>query len=268
MPTMTFNDVLLELLAHLRAENKPVMVSWDSVQQWPEGALNTFLQLGLLIPAPAAQSIECNGCDKHCFMDVITLPHNDPALTRAFIVCDDADMQSQIGRVQIPLIRLQQWQGSVKQLSQVIADLLGLKDKITFTANQPVIKLGMLKTENGRRWVTLNGSDLSLEIHQHAIPVDEILYFDGKQLVIDQHSIDDLFNSESLNKSKKYIPSTTKREDSKLKTQAMYQDWKDEYLRLNGQYPNKTDRWYAGKIFKMDIAKGRDAETIRKNMVN
>lgn len=265
---MTFNDVLLELLGHLRAENKPIMISWDGVQQWPEGALNTFLQLGFLIPASSAQSIECNACENRCFMDVVALAHDDPALTRAFIVCDDADMQSQMGRVKIPLLRLQQWQGSVKQLSQVVADLLGLKDKIIFSGNQPVIKLGMLKAEKGRRWVTLNGSDLSIEINQRTIPVDELLYFDGKQLVIDQNSIDDLLNSESLNKGKKYTPSTTKREDSKLKTQAMYQDWKDEYLRLNTQYPNKTDRWYAGKIFKMDIARGRDAETIRKNMVD
>lgn len=264
---MTFNDVLLELLAHLRAENKLIMVSWDSVQQWPEGALNAFLQFGFLIPAPAAQSIECNACENHCFMDVINLTHNDPALIRAFIVCDDAEMQSQMGRVKIPLLRLQQWQGSVKLLSQVVADLLGLKDKITFTANHPVIKLGMLKAQKGRRWVTLNGSDLSLEINQRTIPVDELLYFDGKQLVIDQNSIYDLLNSESLDKGKKYTPSTTKREASKLGTQAMYQDWKDEYLRLKEQHPNKPDTWCAAKIFKMDIAKGRDAETIRKNMI-
>ena len=264
---MTFNDVLLELLGHLRAENKPIMVSWDSVQQWPDGALSAFLQLGFLVPASAAQSIECHACENHCFMDVINLTHDEPALTRAFIVCDDAEMQSQMGRVKIPLLRLLQWQGSVKQLSQVIADLLGLKDKITFTANQAVIKLGMLKAEKGRRWVTLNGSDLLLEINRRTIPVDELLYFDGQQLVIDQNSIDDLLNSESLNKGKKYTPSTTKREDSKLKTQAMYQDWKDEYLRLKEQHPNKSNTWCSIQISKMDIAKGRDAETIRTEMV-
>ena len=268
MPAMTFNDVLFDLLAHLRAENKAIIISWDTVQQWPEGSLNTFLQLGLLIPAPAAQSIECDACENHCFMDVITLVHNDPALTRAFIVCDDADMQSQMGRVKIPLVRLQQWQASVKHLSQVIADLLGLKDKITFTANQVVIKLGMLKAQKGRRWVTLNGSDLSLEINQRTLPVDELLYFDGKQLVIDQNSIDGLLNSEPLNPGKKYTPSTTKREARKLGTQAMYQDWKDEYLRLKKQHPNNPDTWCAVKISKMDIAKSKDAETIRKNMVN
>jgi hypothetical protein len=267
MPAMTYNDVLLVLLAHLRAENKAIIISWDTAQQWPEGALNTLLHLGFLILAPAAQSIECNGCDKHCFMDVIALPHDDPALTRAFIVCEDAEMQSQMGRVKVPLARLQQWQGGVKQLAKVIADLLGLKDKITFSAKQAVIKLGMLKAEKGRRWVTLNSSDLSLEINQHTVPVDEVLYFENQQLVIDQNKIDDLLNRESLSKGKKYTPSTTKREASKLETQAMYQDWKDEYLRLIGQHPNKTDRWYAAKISKMDIAKGRDAETIRKHMV-
>ena len=265
---MTYNDVLVDLLAHLlHAESKPIMIGWDSVQHWPEGVLNALLQLGILIPASAAQSIECHACDNHCYMDVINIIHDDPALTRAFIVCDDADMQSQMGRVKIPLLRLQQWQGSVKQLSQVIADLLGLKDKITFTANQAVIKLGMLKANKGRRWVTLNCIDLSLEINQYKKPIDELLYFDGQQFVIDQNSIDDLLNSESLNSGKKYTPSTIKREASKLETQAMYQDWQDAYLRLNKEYPNKANTWYAAKIFKMDIAKGRDAETIRKNMV-
>jgi hypothetical protein len=264
---MTFNDVFLAYLAHLRAENKAITLSWDAVQQWPDGALDTFLQLGLLIPASTAQSIECDGCENHCFMDVITLPVNDPALTRAFVVCDDAEMQSQMGRITVPLTRLQQWQGSVKQLAKVIAGLLGLKDKITFSANQAVINLGMLKGQNGRRHVTLNCADLSLEINQHAVPVNGVLYFDSKVLVIDQNRIDDLVNRVSLDKGKKYTPSTSKQEARKLATQAMHQDWKDAYIRLNDEYPNKTDRWCADKIAKMDIALGRSPGTIRKNMV-
>lgn len=264
---MTFNDVLLAYLAHLRAENKAIRLSWDTVQKWPDGALDAFLQLGLLMPASAAQSIECDGCEKHCFMDVVTLTHDDPALTRAFIVCDDAEMQSQMGRIKVPLVRLQQWQGSIKQLAKVIANLLGLKDKITFSANQAVINLGMLKGEKGRRHVTLNSLDLSLEINQRTVSVDEVLYFEVKQLVIDRYKIDELLHSEALNKDKKYTPSTTKREAGKLATQAMHQDWKDAYIRLNDEYPNKTDRWYAAKIAKMGIGKGREPGTIRKNML-
>lgn len=264
---MTFNDVLLAHLAHLRAENKAITISWDTVQQWPNGTLVTFLQLGLLIPAPAAQSIECNGCEKHCFMDVITLPANDPALTRAFVVCDDAEMQNQMGRIAVSLVRLRQWQGSVKQLAKVIAEMLELKDKIQFSTNQAVINLGMLKGEKGRRHVTLNSLDLSLEINQRTVSVDEVLYFEVKQLVIDRYKIDELLNSEALIKGKRYTPSISKREDRKLATQAMYQDWRDEFLRLKDQQPKMSNPIIAKKISKLPIGKGRDAETIRKNMV-
>jgi hypothetical protein len=125
----------------------------------------------------------------------------------------------------------------------------------------------MLKAQKGRRWVTVNSSDLSLEINQRTVPVDAVLYFENQQLVIDQNSINDLLNREPLSKGKKYTPSTTKREASKLETQAMYQDWNDEYLRLKEQYPYKTKTWCAARIVKMDIAKGKEAGTIRKNMV-
>ncbi|GAW86555.1 conserved hypothetical protein [Bathymodiolus platifrons methanotrophic gill symbiont] len=264
---MTFNDVLLGLLVHLRAENKPIIISWNTIQNWPDGTLELLLKVGLLIRTSAAQSIECHACENRCFMDIITLIHDDPALSRAFIVCDDVEMQSQMGRVQIPLVQLQQWQADVKRLSKVIAGLLGLKDKITFTVNQPVIKLGMLKTARGRRWVTLNSLDLSLEVNQHTVPVEEVLYFEGEQLFIDQDAIDDLLNREPLRQGKSYIPLTNKREARKLETQMMYQDWQDAYVQLKKQNITKSNKWCSLQIAKMDIANAKDAETIRKNMV-
>jgi len=263
---MTFNDVLLDVLVRLRAENKPILIDWDAVQYWSEPILDYFLELGLLSPASSAQSIGCISCENHCFMDVITLPHDDPALSRAFIVCDGENMQSQIGRVQIPLVRLQQWQSSVKQLARVIADLLAFKDKIEFSANQSTIKLGMLKSSKGRRWVSLNCVDLSLVINQHSVPVEDVLYFENEQLLIDSDCIDDLLNRETLIQGKAYKPSVNKREAKKLETQAMYQDWKDAYIVLSQSHPSKPKTWCSIQIAKMDIAKGKDSETIRKNM--
>jgi len=264
---MTFNDVLLDILVRLRAENKPILIDWDTVQYWPEPVLDYFLDLGLLSPASSAQSIGCIACENHCFMDVITLPHDDPALSRAFIICDDAEMQSQIGRVQIPFVRLQQWQSSVKQLANVIADLLAFKDKIEFTANHSTIKLGMLKSSKGRKWVSLNCADLSLVINQHSVPVEDVLYFENEQLLIDSDCIDDLLNRSPLQQDKAYTPSTSRCEARKLKTQAMYQDWKDEYLNLTKTHPNKPNTWISMKIAKMSISKGKDSETIRKKMI-
>jgi len=265
---MTFNDVLLELLAYLRADNKPAIISWNVVQKWPKGALDLLLKIGFLVRTSAAQSIECHACENRCFMNVITLTNDDPALTRAFIVCDDVEMQSQMGRIHIPLVRLQQWQADIKLLSKVIAGLLGLKDKVAFTVNQPVIKLGMLKAAKGRRWVTLNSLDLSLEVNKHTVPVDEVLYFEGEQIFIDQDTIDDLLNREPLTQGKAYTPSTNKREASKLDTQAMYQDWNDVYFKLTKLHPNKSKSWCAIQISKMEIAQGKDSETIRKKIMN
>ncbi len=264
---MTFNDVLLDILVRLRAENKPILINWDAVQCWSDNVLDCFLQFGLLSPTSTAQSIECTACDKCCFMDVIQLPHKNPALSRAFVVCDDSEMQSQIGRVQVPLIQLQRWQSSIKQLAIVIADLLDFKDKIEFTANQSTIKLGMLKSSKGRRWVSLNCADLSILINQSSVPVDDVLYFENEQLFIDHDCIDDLLNRPPLQQGKVYIPSTNKREAKKLETQAMYQDWKDEYLKLKKLHPKKSKTWCSIQLAKMDIAKGKDSETIRKNMI-
>jgi len=264
---MTLNDVLLALISHLRIEKDPIIIDWEETLQWPTGALETFLETGILSSSSNAKSIECKACDNHCFMDVITLPSNDPDLNRAFIVCDDPDMQNQMGRIQISLNRLQQWQSSIKQVSFVISDLLGFKDKILFPVDNAAIRLGMLKSLKGRRWVSLNSTDLSLEINQHSIPIDELLYFDGQQLVIDQDCVNYLLNRKPKDQGKKYTPSTTRREAGKLKTQAMHQDWNDEYLKLQDKHPTKSKKWCAIQISKMDIAQGKDAETIRKNMI-
>lgn len=264
---MTFNDVLLDILVKLRAENKPILIGWDAVQCWPKNILDCFIHLGLLSPTSTAQSIECTACDKCCFMDIIQLPHDDPALSRAFIVCDDAEMQSQMGRIKVPLIRLLQWQSSIKQLAIVIADLLDFKDKIDFKTNQSIIKLGMLKSSKGRRWTSLNCADLSIVINQHSVSVDDVLYFENEQLFIDHDCIDDLLNRPSLHQNNCYTPSTNKREVKKLETQAMYQDWNDEYLKLMKLNPAKSKTWCSIQIAKMDIAKGRDSETIRRHLI-
>lgn len=263
---MTFNDVLVGLLSNLRLTDHSILIDWDTIQQWPDSALATFVRLGMLTPASSTQSIECRGCEKHCFMDVIILPHDQPTKTRAFIVCDDAEMQHQMGRIQIPLNRLKQWQSSVKQLSVVIAGLLGLENKLTFKSNQSIIKLGMLPSKKGRSWITLNSSTLSLELNNHVLPVDDVLFFEGEQLVIDRSSINDLLNRDPVNQEKNYTPSTDKRENKKLETLAMYQDWNDEYLRLKKQYSNQSKSWCATKISKMTLAQGRTVGTIRRNL--
>ncbi len=257
---MPVNAILKAIFAELEATGKPAYVSWDSVQEWPVGALNGLMAARMLSTTSTAQTIECKACEQHCYSDIVF--HGEAA----FIVCEDAEMQSQMGRMQIPVEQLQQWKISVKQIARVVAGFLGFDSKIEYKSSQENIRLGMLKGSKGRRPVTLNSKMLSLEVNGYEMPLRELLYFENDELLIDRARVDDCLNRSSRKEGKQYSPSIDKQEARKLKTQAMYQDWNDEYLALKQNHPNKSDSWYSIQIAKLDIAQGKKSETIRKNM--
>ncbi len=259
---MDNHQALAAMIEHVSASGKPVSLGWDEIQQWQSGVLERFISAGLLAKDVKAQSLECTGCEQHCFMPVY---QTDDA-QRAFIVCDDPDRQSQMGRINVPLERLQQWQASARQIAAVIADLLGFESKPVYQKESAYYKLGMLKGSHGRCWVSLTAQPLALEINRRAISLNELLYFDGSELAIDEPRIYELLNSIPSDTGKAYTFDVSKREARKLATQTMYQDWHDEYLRLKRKHPRKTDTWYSMQIFKLPIAQGKDSETIRKNM--
>lgn len=66
--------------------------------------------------------------------------------------------------------------------------------------------------------------------------------------------------------SNRYAPNNARREAGKLRTQAMYAKWQKAFRELKKQRRNMSDVWYAQQIAKLDIAVGRNAETIRKHM--
>lgn len=58
----------------------------------------------------------------------------------------------------------------------------------------------------------------------------------------------------------------SRREQRKRETQEMYRDWEREYRELKQSRPGMSKRWYARQIARMDIARSRDAETIRRTL--
>lgn len=100
---MDNSEALTALIAHVSATDKPANLAWDEVERWQAGVLERFIIAGLLSKSVDAQSLMCAGCEQHCFMPVYL---TDDA-QRAFIVCDDADKQYQMGRIRVPLARLQ-----------------------------------------------------------------------------------------------------------------------------------------------------------------
>ncbi len=63
-----------------------------------------------------------------------------------------------------------------------------------------------------------------------------------------------------------YTPSNAKREVQELDTHAMYEGWQKSFRNLKRQCPNMPDAFYALQIAKMDVARGRNAQTIRKHL--
>jgi hypothetical protein len=261
---MTYNAALIDLLEHIALADRTAIVGWKYAQQWPNGFQKRLLSVDFLVKVSQAESIECTACGANaCFKDIETVITAKP---RAFIVCDDPEWQAEMGRINIPLEHLQQWKASKRQLAKVIADLLGLEltpDKAKHKTN---IQLGMLPSKNGRHWASLNLDPLAFELNQHIAPLNEIIYFDGEELVVDRPRINRMLLAEPKLKGKKQTPSTTKREAGKRETEAMHQDWHDAYIRLQRQNPKKSARWISKQIEKMPIAQGRDSATIYRKM--
>lgn len=259
---MDSHQALTALIDRLNYAGKPVCFCFDELQAWQQGLLVGFIKAGLLAKDVTAQSLTCSGCEQHCFMPVVHAEDQQ----RAFIVCDDPDQQDHMGRIAVSLDRLQQWQTSAKQMAALIARLLGGATKPSYQQQSASYALGMLKSDSGRRVVSLTVQPLALVINQQPVALDELLYFDGDALVIDQPRIDALLNSPPNATGKAYTPDTSKQEARKLATQAIYQDWNDEYLKLKQQHPAKSDSWCSQQIAKLPVAKGKNPETIRKNM--
>lgn len=259
---MNNTQALMALIAHVDASNKPVLIDWDEVSQWPEGLLKQFLKLGLVAKDVGAKSLTCAGCEHHCIMDVLLTED----AKRAFILCDHPDMQDQMGRIQVPLERLQQWQVSTQQFASFITAMLGLDTKPSFNKETASYKLGMLKSESGRRWASLFAQPLRLEIAGHFVPLGDMLFFDGGELVVDVDRVKALVSASPANVGKTYTPNTNKLDARKMATQAMYQNWRDEYKVLKHKHPDKTDDWCSKQLAKLPIAHNKSAETIRKHM--
>jgi len=264
------DDILIEILEALAASGRPHVIDWETTQLWPKGTLETLVNNKLLSQTELAKSIDCRACgDKHCFrdVDIVTSSENKP--DRAFILCEDSEMQQYMGRVEVPLEKLQQWRITALQLAKVIASLMGFDNNITSAPGQTNIRIGSITTPHGRRILSLTTTPLALEINGHSVPLDHALFFEEGVLCLDQDTIQYYADSALTHKEKPYSPSQTKREAQKLKTKARDEDIQLAYIKLRKQHPPSplhTDSWIASEIKKLDFAKNCSHGRIKRVM--
>jgi hypothetical protein len=258
---MKQEEVLQELLLIL-GSNGGGTLSWEQVQNWPKDAIEIFQNAGWIKPITSAKSVVCPGCEESCFMPVHVLPTVQGKPIRAFVACDKRD---DMGNIPIPLDNLQQWQVTESQVAQWIARQLDLKGKPKKDKKSHNFILGDIQGQKQSSRLELVFTEpISLKISNHFLPLVEVLYFDKNEIQIDRETILRMVDKSSP--SDQYQPSTARRETRKLDTQARNKSWQKAYLELKRKRSTMSDVWYSQQIAKMDIAQGRSAETIRKEM--
>jgi len=261
---MTLPDVLQALIQRLGSGGDSTL-AWEQMREWPPDAIAVFEKAGWIKLAVAASTVECPGCEENCFMSVHILPaaHGRPA--RAYVACDQRD---EMGRVNIALSRLQQWQVTESHVARWVLAALGMKGKPEQDKTGGAFKLGNLQGKKRLGFLEFDTSEsVSLKASGHSLPLSEVVIFEGGHPRIDRAAILDLVDLPPVSESSdRYTPSNARREARKLDTQAMYESWRKAYRDLKKTRKDMSDVWYSQQIEKADIAHGRDAETIRKQM--
>lgn len=260
---MTPQGVLIELLGRVGAsQGAAVLVNDEELRQWPNAAVKAMKSQKLIVKARPASSAICPGCERNCIMPV----HNMPATAgtpESFVVCDK---RSDINRVAISAERLIQWKCNADMVSRFVATSLDLNLSNRQITGSGLWEIGMAFGDKRSQMLCLeaNGT-LDLVAGNNSVPLAEVIEYNDSSYSLDGSKIRNLVDS-ATTADPRYTPTNVKREARKLNTQAIYESWSKAYRKLRKKRPNMSDVWYSRKIAKMDLAKGRNAETIRKKM--
>jgi hypothetical protein len=260
---MTPESALIELLERVgTTRGKAVLVSDHELNGWPSVALKAMKSQGLITKARPASSAVCPGCERECVMPVHTQPDKSRK-AEPFIVCDK---RSDINRVAVPTGRLVQWQCTIDGVCGFIADSLALRRNRTQPSDTDLWEIGIASGDKRSQMLCLKpDGGLSIVAGNNSIQLAELIDYQDGTYGLDATKIHQLVDA-TTTADNRYTPSNARRETRKLETQARYENWQKQYRALKKSRPNMPDTWYSQQIAKMDIAQGRDADTIRKHM--
>lgn len=267
LPTeqMTPEATLIELLGRVGARNgEPVTVMTEELNQWPNVAVAALKSQNVLMKARPANSVVCPGCEQECSMPVHTLTRgNAPAAS--FVVCDK---RSDINRVAVPPALLALWRCDAQAVCGFVAASLGLQRSSGQPSEDGLLPIGMARGNKRTQMLCLRlEAHLAVVVGANALPLADVVGFENGSFTLDAAVIRQMVDA-ATNVDPRHTPSTTKREAGKTATQAMYATWKKEYKALKKRRPDMSDVWCSQQIAKTAVAQGRDASTIKKNMLS
>lgn len=260
---MTPETVIIELFTRIAAESgASILINGEELTRWPAETVSAIKSQGLLKRARSASAVVCNGCEQECAMPVHTYPASSRKST-SFIVCDKRD---DINRVPVAAERLVQWRCDTRAICEYVAASLGLRRSDQHHSDPGLLSIGMATGEKRNQMLCLRvDDDLNLVAGGSAIPLAEVICYEGNEYSIDRSAVCRLVDSATTT-DPRFTPNTARREMRKLETQAIYAAWQKEYRELKRHRPKMSDMWRAQQIAKMSIGNRRSVDTIRKNM--
>jgi hypothetical protein len=260
---MTPLDAIVELLARLGASNgAAILVSEEELSHWPAAAVRAMKSQKLLLKARPAASAVCPGCEQECVMPVHTVPAG-PSGSASFIVCDKRD---DINRVAVATERLTQWRCDTDALCGFTARSLGLRRSERLPVSADLWEIGIATGHKRSQMLCLKSEgELALVAGGKPVPLSEFIGYHNGRYSLDRAMIRLQVDAATTGDSR-YTPTNARRETRKLDTQARYESWRKAYRGLKRSHPSMSDVWYSRQIAKLEIAEGRDAGTIKKNM--
>ncbi len=254
---------LIDLLTRMDAQGgAEVLISVEELGRWPPTAVATMKLQKLLINARPSVSAACDGCERACVMPVHTVVRPG-GIAASFVMCDK---RSDTSRVPIPLERLVQWRCDAKAVVGFVAASLDLRLSDQHSTDTGMRPIGMARGNKRSQMLTLRlQGGLALVVASQAMPLVDLVDFLNDRFVVDAVMVRQMVDT-APQADPRHTPSTAKREARKLDTQAMHTSWQKAYRALRKKCPGKSDVWYSQQIAKTDVAQGRNASTIKKNM--
>jgi hypothetical protein len=262
---VTPQAALIELLARVGAGNGvAVLVNEEELSQWPTVAVAAMKSQRLITKARPATSAICPGCERECVMPVHSPPSNDRSPV-SFIICDK---RSDINRVTVSLAKLLLWQCNTNAVCGFVAVCLALRRTDKHTSSSDLWNIGIATGDKRSQMLCLwTDGELILVAGGNEMPLADIIIFSKDAYSLDGAIVRQLVDS-ATTVDNRYTPSIAKRELSKQATQARYKEWQKAYRALKRKHPGNSNVWYALRISKLPIAKGRNASTIKKHMLS
>ena len=192
--------------------------------------------------------------------------HSPPAkggASSSFIVCDK---RSDINRVPVSSEKLVQWQCSVDSVSEFVGASLGLHRPARQTGSDGRWETGIAFGNKRSQMLCLeaNGT-LTLVAANNPVPLAELMEFREGKYSLNDAMIRQMVDA-ATTADPRYTLSNARREARKLDTQDLHESWRKAYRDLKRKHQSMSDVWISRKIAKMEIANGRNAETVRKHM--